>query len=74
MDEIDLIELIPERGLHIRTRQESWLVSLPVELQSADLLKAIISGEVNCLSGPCAPFEPSSLLSKSNSDSQLETE
>jgi hypothetical protein len=33
--EIDLLEIIPGRGLHIRTRQESWLVSLPEELQSA---------------------------------------
>ena len=25
--EIDLLEIIPGRGLHIRTRQESWLIS-----------------------------------------------
>lgn len=60
MEEIDLIELIPKRGLHIRTRQESWLVSLPVEMISPDLLWAIISGEVNCLSAPCDSYEPSS--------------
>jgi hypothetical protein len=49
--EIDLLEIIPGRGLHIRTRQESWLVSLSEELQSDELLRAITSGEVNCLSG-----------------------
>lgn len=41
--EIDLLELIPGRGLHIRTRQESWLISLPEELQSDELLRAITS-------------------------------
>jgi hypothetical protein len=56
--EIHLLEIIPGRGLHIRTRQESWLISLPEELQSGELLRAIISGEVNCLSGSCEPFEP----------------
>jgi len=56
--EIDLLEIIPGRGLHIRTRQESWLISLPEELQSDELLRAITSGEVNCLSGSCEPFEP----------------
>jgi len=30
--EIDLLEIIPGRGLHIRTRQESSLISLPEEL------------------------------------------
>jgi MobA/MobL family len=55
--EIDLLEIIPGRGLHIRTRQESWLISLPEELQSDELLRAITSGEVNCLSGSCEPFE-----------------
>jgi len=42
--EIDLLEIIPGRGLHIRTRQESWLISLPEELQSDELLRAITSG------------------------------
>jgi MobA/MobL family len=55
---------IPGRGLHIRTRQESWLISLPEELQSDELLRAITSGEVNCLSGSCEPFEPPSESSK----------
>jgi hypothetical protein len=58
--EIDLLEIIPGRGLHIRTRQESWLISLPEELQSDELLRAITSGEVNCLSGCCEPYEQSS--------------
>jgi hypothetical protein len=62
--EIDLLEIIPGRGLHIRTRQESWLISLPEELQSDELLRAITSGEVNCLSGSCEPFEQSSDFSK----------
>ena len=62
--EIDLLEIIPGRGLHIRTRQESWLISLPEELQSDELLRAITSGEVNCLSGSCEPFEQSSEFSK----------
>jgi hypothetical protein len=56
--EIDLLEIIPGRGLHIRTRQESWLISLPEDLQSDELLRAITSGEVNCLSGSCEPFMP----------------
>ena len=56
--EIDLLEIIPGRGLHIRTRQESWLISLPEELQSDELLRAITSGEVNCLSGSCEPYAP----------------
>ncbi len=64
--EIDLLEIVPGRGLHIRTRQESWLIPLPEELQSDELLQAITSGEVNCLSGACEPFERSSELSKSN--------
>jgi hypothetical protein len=64
--EIDLLEIIPGRGLHIRTRQESWLISLPEELQSDELLKAITSGEVNCLSGSCEPFESPSEFSKSS--------
>ena len=50
--EIDLLEIIPGRGLHIRTRQESWLISLPEELQSDELLRAITSGEVNACRGP----------------------
>jgi hypothetical protein len=37
--EIDLLEIVPGRGLHVRTREESWLVFLPVELQSDELLK-----------------------------------
>jgi len=69
MTEIDLLEIIPGRGLHIRTRQESWLISLPEELQSDELLQAITSGEVNCFSGPCEPFEQSSESSKSASSS-----
>jgi hypothetical protein len=62
--EIDLLEIIPGRGLHVRTRQESWLISLPEELQSDELLRAITSGEVNCLSGSCEPYESSSEFSK----------
>ena len=69
MTEIDLLEIIAGRGLHIRTRQESWVISLPEELQSDELLPAITSGEVNCLSGSCEPFDSSSEASKSNSDS-----
>jgi hypothetical protein len=53
----------------IRTRQESWLISLPEELQSEELLQAIISGEVNSLSGSCEIFEPSSESSKSRNES-----
>ena len=64
--EIDLLEIIPGRGLHIRTRQESWLISLPEELQSDELVWAIASGEVNCLSGSCELYEQSSELSKSS--------
>ena len=57
--EIDLLEIIPGRRLHIRTRQESWLISLPEELQSDELLRAITSGEVNCLLASCEPYEQS---------------
>ena len=64
--EIDLLEIIPGRGLHIRTRHESWLISLPEELQSDELLQAITSGEVNCLSGSCEPYESPSEFSKSS--------
>jgi hypothetical protein len=46
--------------------QESWLISLPEELQSDELLRAITSGKVNSLSGACEPFEQSSELSKSS--------
>ena len=45
------LKAIPGRGLHIRTRQESWLISLPEELQSDELLRAITSGEVKLLVG-----------------------
>ena len=65
--EIDLLEIVPGRGLHIRTRQESWLISLPEELQSNQLLQAITSGEVNCLSGSCELYDLSSDHSKSTS-------
>ena len=58
-------------GLHTRTRLESWLISLPEELQSDELLRAITSGEVNCLLGSCEPFGQPSELSKS-SDIRLE--
>jgi hypothetical protein len=34
----------PGGDLHIRIRQESWLVSLPEELQSDELRRAITSG------------------------------
>ena len=67
--EIDLLQILPGHGLHIRTRQESWLISLPEELQSDELLRAITSGEVNCLSGSCEPYEQSSESSKSSNDS-----
>jgi hypothetical protein len=60
-------EIVPGRGLHVRTRQESWLVSLPEELQSDELVKAITSGEVNSLSGSCELYESSSESSKSSS-------
>ena len=67
---IDLLEIMPGRGLLIRTRDESWLISLPEELQSDELLKAITSGEVNSLSGSSELYESSSESSKSsNSDS-----
>ena len=65
--EIDLLEIVPGRGLLVHTRVESWLISLPEELQSDELLKAITSGEVNSLSGSCEPYELSSEHSKSNS-------
>jgi hypothetical protein len=68
--EIDLLEIIPGRGLHIRTRQESWLISLPEELQSDELLRAITSGEVNCLSGSCEPFELSTESLKSSNSAR----
>jgi hypothetical protein len=69
--EIDLLEIVPGRGLLVHTRVESWLVSLPAELQSGELLKAITSGEVNSLSGFCEPYESSSESSKSsNSDNR----
>jgi hypothetical protein len=67
--EIDLLQILPGHGLHIRTRQESWLISLPEELQSDELLRAITSGEVNCLLGSCEPYEQSSESSKSSNDS-----
>jgi hypothetical protein len=44
MTEIDLLEIMAGRGLHIRTRQESWAISLPEELQSDEFLRAITSG------------------------------
>ena len=56
--EIDVLQILPKHGLHIRTRQESSLISLPDELQSDELLRAITSGEVNCLLGSCEPYEP----------------
>jgi len=62
------VEIVPGRGLHVRTRQESWLISLAEELQSDELVKAITSGEVNCLSsGSCELYESSSESSKSSS-------
>ena len=64
--EIDLLQILPGHGLHIRTRQESWLISLPEELQSDELLRAD-SGEVNCLLGSCEPYKQSSESSKSSS-------
>ena len=64
--EIDLLEIVPGRGLHIRTRHDSWLISLPEELQSDELLRAITSGEVNCLLGSCEPLDLSSDPSKSS--------
>jgi hypothetical protein len=66
--EIDLLEIIPGRGLHVGTRQESWLIFLPEELQSDELLWAITSGEVNCLPGSCEPYEQPSEFSKSTSN------
>ena len=71
--EIELLEIIPGRGLHIRTRQESWLISLPKELQSDELLRAIASGQVNCLPGSCEPYESlSEFLKSSNSAAKRE--
>jgi hypothetical protein len=58
--------------VNIRTRQESWLISLPEELQSGELLKAITSGEVNCLSGSGELDDLSSDHSKSSSIRQCE--
>jgi hypothetical protein len=40
---------------------------LPAELQSDELVKAITSGEVNCLSGSRELYELSSESSKSSS-------
>ena len=67
--EIELLEIAPGRGLHIRTRHDSWLISLPEELQSDELLRAITTGEVNCLLGSCEPLDLSSDPSKPGSDS-----
>ena len=67
-----LLEIIPGRGLHIRTRQESWLISLPEELQSDELLQAITSGEVNCLSGPCEPYEQSPEFSRASENDKID--
>ena len=67
--EIELLEIVPGRGLHIRTRHESWLISLPEELQSDELLRAITSGEVNCLLGSCELLDSSSDPSKPSSES-----
>ena len=68
--EIDLLEIVPGRGLHIRTRHDSWLISLPRGLESDELLRAFTSGEVNCLLGSCEPSDLSSDPSKpSNSAS-----
>jgi hypothetical protein len=71
--EIDLLEIVPGRGLLVRTRLESWLVSLPEELQSDELVRAITSGEVNWLSGSCELYESSfeSLKSSSNDNSSV---
>jgi hypothetical protein len=53
-------EIIPARlSLYIQTRQESWLISLPEELQSNELLWAITSGEVNCLSDSREAYDSS---------------
>ncbi len=79
--EIDLLEVVPGHGLHIRTRQNNWLVSLPRELQSDELIQAITSGEVNCLSGSCTLYDssfeslnPSSNASDNSNPSVLEFE
>jgi hypothetical protein len=66
--EIDVLQIFLRHGLHIRTRQESSLISLPDELQSDELLRAITSGEVNCLLGSCEPYEQSFESSKSSND------
>ena len=68
--EIELLEIVHGQGLRICTRQENWLVSLPRELQSDELIQAITSGEVNCLSGSCTLYDFSSESSNpSSSDS-----
>ena len=66
--EIDVLQIFLKHGLHIRTRQESSLISLPDELQSDELLRAITSGQVNCLLGFCEPYQQSFESSKSSND------
>jgi hypothetical protein len=63
-----LLQILPRHGLHIRTRRESSPISLPGELQSDELLRAITSGKVNCLLGSCEPYEQSSESSESSND------
>lgn len=79
--EIELLEIVHGQGLHICTRQENRLVSLPRELQSDELIQAITSGEVNCLSGLCTLYDfsfessnPSSSDSSNSKPSVLEFE
>ena len=45
----------------------SWRVACNEKRQSDELVKAITSGEVNCLSGSCELYESSSESSKSSS-------
>ena len=66
--EIDVLQILPRHGLHIRTRRESSPISLPGEIQSDELLRAITSGKVNRLLGSCEPYERSSESSESSND------
>jgi hypothetical protein len=55
--EIDLPEIIPGRGLHIRNRQESWLISLPEDLQSDEWLRPSLPRRSTACRGSCEPCE-----------------
>jgi hypothetical protein len=55
--EIHLLEVVLGCRLHIRTRLESWLVSLPGELQMGRIAAGNHFRADQLLVGSCKPFE-----------------